>query len=35
MSNRSQRNILCRLGALSIAAGKRSERDSSIFLLEV
>lgn len=25
----------CRLGALSFAAGKRSERESSIFLLEV
>ena len=31
----SQRNIPCCLGALSIAAGKRSERESSIFVLEV
>ncbi|WP_445659477.1 helix-turn-helix domain-containing protein [Aquincola tertiaricarbonis] len=35
MSSQSQRNIPCRLGALSVAAGKRSERESSIFLLEV
>lgn len=35
MSSQSQRNTPYRLGALSVAAGKRSERESSIFLLEV
>ena len=35
MSSQSQRNTPCRLGALSVAAGKQSEREFSIFLLEV
>lgn len=35
MNSQVQRNTPCRLGALSVAAGKRSEREFSIFLLEV